>query len=363
MKLNKYLLLLVTTILMLSIAGCAKQEEAAKHDPTKAVKVSIIAETQAPVSLAYIGNIDAKELVKYSFKIAGQVKQIFVAEGDKVKKGQAIAELDTTDLKFQVASAKATMDMAADSIKKAEAALTYNQSLYEKTKALYDSSAIDQDSLEQVQLKRDVSASELAQAKSQYELAKTDYAYKTDLLNNAVLYAEQDGFVASKLFNENERVGAFTPVMVVRSIAQIVNIGIPQQELARIAIGTKAAVKVDNATAQGVVSNIAAIPDESTRTYPAEIAVSGQTFPLGAIARVSIDIGRQTGVWIPMTAVLSDGENYVYTVKDNHASKRMVEVQKVSDDQMLVSGLIQGEKLVVGGMTNLTDGAKVQVEK
>jgi len=362
MKISKYLLL-AATMLVLIIAGCAKEEEAAKHEPIKAVKVSTIVESQAPVSLAYIGNIDAKELVKYSFKMAGQIKQIYVTEGDQVKKGQALAELDTTDLKFQVASAKATIDMAADNIKKAEAALTYNKSLYEKTKALYDSSAVAQDSLEQVQLKRDVAASELAQAQSQYELAKTDYAYKADLLINAVLYAEQEGFVASKLFNANERVGAFMPVLVVRSIDQIVNIGIPQQELASIAIGTKAAVKVDNTTAQGVVTNISAIPDENTRTYPAEIAVSGQTFPLGAIARVSIAIGQQTGVWIPMTAVLSDGENYVYTVKDNHALRRMVEIQKVSDDQVLVSGLNQGEALVVGGMTNLTDSAKVQVEK
>ncbi len=360
---RKYILLLAAAMLVINLSGCAKEEEAAESEPTKAVKVITIAESQEPVALDYIGNIDAKELIKYSFKMAGQIKKIYVTEGDRIKKGQALAELDTTDLNFQVAAAKATMDTAEVNIKKAKASLTYNNSLYEKTNTLYESNAVAKDALEQIQLKKDVAASEYAQAKSQYELAKTDYAYKADLLNNSVLYSEQDGFVASKLFNANERVGAYTPVVVVRSIEQIVNIGVPQQELTRISIGSKATVTVDKEIAQGVVTNIAAIPDESTRTYVAEISVSGQTFSLGSIARVAIAIGQQKGVWIPMTAILSDGENYVYIVKDERVSKRIVEIQKVSNDKVLVTKLKQGELLVVSGMANLADGTKVQVHK
>lgn len=352
----------------LTTAGCSKASTKSEEVQdagvqAKAVKVQKLEESRKAVTLNYIGTVASKELVKYSFKVPGQIGKIHVAKGDPVKRGDRLAELDAKDLQFQVSAAKSTMDIAGLNIKKAEDSLNYVSSLYEKVNNLYVKGSVSKNQYEQVQLQKAVSESEYSQAKSQYDAARTDYDYKSDLLENSVLYAEQDGFVVEKVFNENERVGAYMPVVIVRSGVQVVNVGIPQQELSKVGTGSKAIVDVDGEKAEGTVTNVSEAPDETTRTYTGEISVSGKTFRLGSIAKVSVDAGTQNGIWIPMSSVLSGGENYIYVIKDNRAFKRTVEIQKISGDQLLVTGVMEGELLTVSGMKNLNDGSTVNVEE
>lgn len=358
--------LLIISLLIGSFCfcGCDGREEQNAEGQVKAVKVMKVAAGENPVSLKYVGIVDAKELVKYSFKMNGQIKKIYVAEGDQVKRGDLLAELDTTDLDYQLSIAKSTLDTAKANVSKAKDAADYAESLYKKTESLYQNGVVPEDSWEQVQLKRNSSASDYLQAQSQYSSALTDYNYKSDLVSNSKIIAEQDGYVAQKVFNENERVGAFTPVIVVRSGAQVINIGIPQQELSKISVGSTAKVVVDGDSTQGTVTSISELPDETTRTYKAEITVSDKIFRLGSIANVSVDVGKQTGIWIPLTSIFSDGgENCVYVVKDQRAFKRTIEIQNVSDDQAKVTGLRDGELLVISGMNNLVDGIRVKEQK
>lgn len=112
-----------------------------------------------------------------------------------------------------------------------------------------------------------------------------------------------------------------------------------------------------------MVSNIAEAPDTATRTYTAEITVRNKVFRLGSIAKVSIGLGDQSGVWIPMSIVLSDGENYIFVVKADRAYKRIIEIEKISGDKVMVKGVETGELIVASGMKNLDDGAKVKAEE
>ncbi len=363
---RKNTLLFMLVIMIISTVGCSSTEKKAENnnDQIKAVKAIKVSEEENPISLNYIGTIDSKELIKYSFKVSGQIKTIFVEEGDQVNKGDRLAQLDTTDLEFQLAAAKATMDTAEVNISKARDAADYADSLSERTDNLYKNGAVSKDAFDQVQLKKSTTESEYLQAKSQYAAARTDYNYKSDLLNNSAIYAQQDGYIAQKICNENERVGAYTPVIIVRSGSQIVNIGIPQQELAQIKLGFSAEVIVDEETAQGIITSISELPDTSTHTYKAEISIPDKTFRLGSIAKVSVNIGDQQGIWIPLTAIFSDdGENCVYVVKNQRAFKRTITIQNIHEDQARVSKLKNGEILIISGMNNLDDGTRVKVQK
>lgn len=359
---KKWLFLLAIIVTMSSFTGCSlNQSTTTENEQIKAVSVMEVKENQRAVTLDYIGTIDAEELVKYSFKLPGQINKIYVTKGDYVKSGDKLAELDTTDLAFQVEAAKATMDTAAENIAKAEASLHYINSTYDRMTSLYENGAISQDQFDQAQLKKEVSASEYAQAKAQYHAAKTDYDSKMENLENTTIYAKQDGYMVEKTLNENERVGAYTPVIIIRSEDQIVNVGIPQQELPKIYPGAEATVKVDDKVVPGQVTNIAQIPDETTRTYTAEIMIYDSTLMLGSIAKVSIAAGVQEGIWIPMTSLYSDGDSYVFIINDGRAFRRTVTIQSNSDDQVLVTGLNPDDQLVVSGMDNLDDGVKVKV--
>lgn len=218
---KKYMALLLIVMIVTSLTGCAKEagtaQSPSQSSPVKAVRVQKAEAGKQAIALNYIGTVDSKEIVKYSFKVPGQIGGIYVKKGDRVGKGTKLAELDTQDLEFQADAAKAIMDTAELNIRKAEDALNYANSLYDKVNDLYQKGSVSKNQYEQVQLQKEVSESEYSQAKSQYEAAKTDYEYKAGLLEASVIYAEDSGTVIDNLFNENERVGAYMPVLAVRS--------------------------------------------------------------------------------------------------------------------------------------------------
>lgn len=127
---------LIFTFLMMIFGtlGCDKagKQDAGEEGEIKAVKVMNVAAGENTVSLKYIGTVDAEELVKYSFKTAGQINKIYVSLEDRVTKGDPLAELDTTDLDYQLSIAKATMDTAKVNVGKAKDASDYAESLYKK---------------------------------------------------------------------------------------------------------------------------------------------------------------------------------------------------------------------------------------
>jgi len=347
---KRYLALFVILLMLIAITGCSKEEKAATEGQIRAVTVQEIQTSEKPVQLSYIGTLDAKEIIKYSFKTGGQIGRVFVEKGASVKKGDKLVELDKNDLEFQVSSARTTMESAKES-------MSYIQANFDRMKILYDQGAVSKDQYEQLR-------GQANNARLQYEAAATNYEYQLSLERDATIYAEQDGMVVELMSQENERVNPFTPVISVRSIEEVINVGIPQQDLKNIQLGSLADIDIDGQKAEGIISNIAEAPDPATRTYKAEVTVQGKDFRLGSIAKVAIDIGQEKGIWIPIAAVLSDGgDDYVYIVKESRAFKRTIAMIKQSENEIMVNDIKPGEYVVISGMKNLDDGAMINIVK
>jgi len=345
---KKFGALLLTILMLVVVTGCSK-DKTVTTEQIRAVKVQEIQLSERPVVLNYVGTLDAKEKINYSFKSGGQIGRVFVEKGDRVKAGDKLMELDKHDLAFQVSNAQTSMEAARLNLAKANDSVTYSRSNLDRMNKLYAENALAKDQ------------STLAQAQSQDNAAVTNYEYQLSLEQDATIYAQKDGVVVDLISQENERVSPLVPVISVRSVEEVVNIGVPQQDLNSVQAGSTAKIDIDGQKADGAITNLAEAPDQATRTYNAEVTVQGNDFRIGSIAKVVIDIGKEEGVWIPLTAVLSDaGEDYVYTVKDGNAFKRTVEIQKQSENQIGVKGLNSGELVVISGMKNLGDGARVE---
>lgn len=360
---KRFLLVLLMMTMMCTLVACSRAEEVVVEERAKAIKVMEISESENPVLLSYIGTVDSKDIVKYSFKSAGKLGKVFVDKGDKVKKGDKLARLDMQDLNFQLSASKSTLDTAQLNIKKAGDALAYDKDLLNKMKDLHKEGSISQDKYDQVKLKADISATTYNQAKTQYETAKTDYEFKLSLIDDATIFATQDGNVVETLYKEGELVPKGYPAIVVRSDVQIVNVGIAQKDLKDVEIGTEAIVDIEGERAIGKVTNMAEAPDEATRTYNAEVTVEDKNFRLGSISKVSFKVGVEKGVWIPISTIMANGEDYIYIAKDDRVFRRIVELGKIYEDSVMVKGVSPGELLVVSGMKNLNDGSKINIEK
>lgn len=357
---RKHIAVFIVIALLVFAGGCSSKTN--EGPEIRAVKVMQINSSEKPTNLNYIGTVDSREITKYSFKTPGQIGREYVDKGERVKTGDKLMALDMEDIDFQVSAAQATMEAAQANVKKAAASLDYARDYIDKIVKLYAAGGASQDQKNQVQLQKDMAETTYSQAVSQYNAAQTDYDYKLSMQREGTIYAEHDGVVVELLSRENERVAAYYPVIVVRSAEQVINVGIPQQDINKVKLGSTADINVDGQKAGGIATNIAEAPDQTTRTYNAEITVKEKDFRLGSIANVNINTGQQKGIWIPISAVsASGGEDYIYIVKDKRAFKRTVETLKQSENNIMVKGVKVGEYMVISGMKNLNDGARVNI--
>lgn len=397
---KRYFVMVIAIIMIISAAACTSQEKAVQES-IKPVKTIELKEQENPAILSYSGIVSSSELKKLAFKSGGRVGRIYVEEGQSIRKGDLLAELDSQDLQYVLAAAKGQMDAAQSvyekalngavpeelenaelSVKKAQAAFDYVMNNYKRMEALYKSNAISASELDKIKLEADVKDAELRQAKEllsqvrngarsedrkalygQLEQAKADYEHKMDMVRDAAMKADNDGYVVDIMYKPGEMVSAGYPVLVVRNEGLVVNVGLAEADLGKVALGTAAKVSVGEKTVNGAVTNISQVPDVQTRTYGIEVTLEENSLNIGAVARVELITGNEKGIWIPITAMLSDGMDYVYITKDNTAEKREITIEAIKGNLVKAKGLKPGEQLVVEGMKRLRAGDSISVLK
>lgn len=337
-------------IFALGLTGCT--QETSVPEKGKPVESMTVEAKEVPVKLEYFGITGSQTIKKYSFKVPGKLSKLYIEQGQKVEKGKLLAELDKKDLQFALQAAEYTMN-------KASSAASDAQSFYAKAKILKESGAISQRDL-------DLALLDLEVKEASYNQAKVDYDYKRSMLNDAVLYADMDCFVAQLLNEEGEMVGAGYPVIIVRSDQQVVNVGLTQEDIQKVKKGTKAIIFTengDNKQAGGEVTLLNQLPDQESRTYNVEIILTdvpdNYDFYLGSTCRVQLETGTVRGIRIPLTSIQNDGQDYVYIIKENRALRKNVKIIDTVDTLVRVEGLEEGEELIIAGMKNLTDGCLV----
>ncbi len=334
----------------LFLGACADKlaEEGEKARPVRVMEVK---REKRPVRLPYIGTLTSKEIKKYAFKMPGKVATIRVEKGQRVTKGTLLAELDPTDVGFAVSDAEHTLRKAKEAYEEAE-------SFYQRIRVLHEKGSVTADDHDKAKLNRDV-------READYRRAQVDLEYKKNLSADLKMYSEIDGYVVEILNKPGEIVGAGYPVVVVRNDRQVVQVGVSQKDVKQIKIGTPVILSIDGVEGKGRVSNIAQIPDLQSRTYTAEVTLddrlAASAFYLGSIAKAWFEIGEKEAVWVPVQAIQSDGQEYVYVVEEGHARRRTITLGAIENTVVEAEGLVPGEILVVEGMKDLHQGAAVSI--
>ncbi|WP_459481492.1 efflux RND transporter periplasmic adaptor subunit [Clostridium saccharoperbutylacetonicum] len=386
------------------LSGCSSDDNSAAEIKTYPVKTVEIKDASYPISLEYEGLTGGSEVRKLSFKSSARVSKIYVSKGQHVKKGDKLVDLDKTDLDFATNGSKAQMDAASAqyekavngaqeedinkaqiAVKNAEDNYNYCKDLYNKNLRLYQMHAITKQQLDDIKIKLNGSESEFNAARetlkqlqngtrsedknaalAQLNAAKADYASKVNLVQDASLIADVDGYVVDILGKEGEMQSAGYPVVLIRSENQVVTVGLSDEDVKKIQIGTKTQVKIDNNTTDGEVMNIVQMADSKSGTYSAEIKlinpIDNNKFYIGQSVKVYISEGEKKGLWIPITSILNDGQDYVFVVENGHAVKKNVTLGQTNENLVNVEGLKNGDKLINEGMKNIKAGYQVSAE-
>ena len=325
-------------------AGCGKAPAPVADKPTP-VRIQQASNGPAVPPIDTNGIVVTKHEMRLSFKLGGVVRRIHVQEGDVVKKGQRLAEIELTEVDAQVEQARQMADKSQRDLKRGE--------------NLYADQVI---SLEQLQDLR----TQAAMAGAQYQSAKFNLGY-------SVITAPRDGRVLRKLAEERELVPAGSPVLVIGESDRgyVVRAALADREIVNVKLGDKGEIRMDAFPGQamsGTIVEIASAADERSGMFPIEVHFDAPPPRLvsGLVARLRLAPTTEAPplTYVPMAALVEgDGDRAsVFVVDGGRAQRRDVRVAFITADSIaLESGLAAGEAVVTDGALFLENGEAVEI--
>jgi len=337
-------LLMTTALATAMLAACGKQEAPTAERPTP-VRIQHASNGPAVPPIDTSGIVTTKHELRLSFKMGGVVRRIYVQEGDVVKRGQRLAEIELTEVGAQVEQARQLADKAQRDLKRGE--------------NLYADQVI---SLEQLQDLR----TQAAMAAAQYNSAQFNLGY-------SVITAPRDGKVLRKLAEERELVPAGSPVLVFGESGRgyVVRAALADREIVNVKLGDKGEIRMDAFPGQpmtGTIVEVASAADERTGMFPIEVQFDSPPPRLvsGLVTRLRLAPTTEAPplTYVPMSALVEgDGDRAsVFVVDGNKAERRNVRVAFITADSIaLESGLSSGEAVVTDGALFLENGEAVEI--
>lgn len=327
-----------------SLVGCRSdatlEGAAAAQIP---VLVRPVTRIDRPAHIALSGDVEAWRTANVGFLVPGLVSRVGPQEGDAVKEGDLLAELDSTEYRINLDMASAQRERAEDELSRAQ--MVFDQ--------------------------KGIPANDFNKAQTALKLASAQEALARKKLSDTRIEAPMSGVVARRGIEPGEQAGPGLPVFTVVQVdpAQI-RVGVPETEIGRIAVGQQAVVSVpslDGSTYQGKVRLVGIAADPASRTYTVKIRVPNKDRRLrpGMIAEVQIEKSNMVRTLsVPGEAVVqdADGVNYVfvYFPDEQRVHRKRVEVGTVYGQEVEISdGLTGDEMVVVGGQNRVREGSSV----
>lgn len=265
-----------------------------------------------------------------------------------------VTDKDMEALEAQFVSQQASLEAAKASYRGTEAELKGKRAELQK---LYDQKKSAEDTLANLKVSK---AEDVKSVQAQISSAQISQSVTQKNINDAVIRAENDGYVMELPFKAGEVTSAGYPVIVAKSTSSIVSIGVPDTEYKKISIGQRALI---NGETDGVVSSISQYPDESTRTYTVEIDVDSSKVTMGETVDVKLLTGSKDGCYVPISAVFNlNGVDYVYVVDDNsRVIRKQVILGETDGSNVCVEIDDPNARVVTEGVKGLRENDAVQV--
>ena len=204
--------------------------------------------------------------------------------------------------------------------------------------------------------------------KTQLDVAKTAYE---NLKENTRLVSPINGIVTARNYDSGDMIGG-EPVVTIEQMSPVkLLVNVSESFYTRVRKGMDVNVKVEvygDEIFHGKVSLIYPTVDPQTRTFPVEIKLPNKDLKVrpGMFARVTMNFGTQNHVVAPDLSIIKQagsGDRYIYVYKDGKVSYNKVLLGRRMDDKYeIISGVSDGDQVVVAGQSRLTNGAEVSVE-
>ncbi len=336
---NKTKTFLVAAVAMCLVA-CNENKTERKAEPI-AVETETVKAGSDLQSRTYVGVVEEESATSISFSGSGILTRVYVEEGQAVRAGQLIAEMDKTQAQNMLAAAEAQMRQANDALA--------------RMKQLHDNSSLPE-------IKWVETQSAVEQAQAALDLAKknlTDCSVRTPV----------SGIVGKGVKEVGETVLPALPVASVLNINNVrIVVSVPEKEIAIFTPNTPTAISVEalgGRTYQGGTITKVVEADRTTHTYDIKIHLQNTDHSLlpGMVCQVKVNGKTAAQMSVPITAVQKNakGEHFVWTVKSGKAHRNVVTTGRAYGNRIAIEqGLSEGDAIVTEGYQKLSEGTEVK---
>ena len=300
-----------------------------------------------------------------------EVEKIYVSVGDKVKAGQALAQLDGEASRINYSNAQLAVQNAENSIAVAKQSFENYQTTYNNTLELFELGAVSQSDLDQLKLALDNAETQYNNALLGVTNAKNTLKQAEMALSYVTVTTPVAGTVTTVNADEGGYATASQPMFVVADVDKLeISTGINEQNVKKIVPGQDVLLKVTSVSDQwfnGKIKDVSQVMNPQTKNYPVTITLDNQNEALvpGMYAEIKVVVDRaEDALVIPVQAIVyKEAQPVVYVVQeDNHVKQVPVKLGLNDGDFYVVEdGLNENDVIVVAGNSDLVDGEKVTI--
>jgi len=328
---------------LIFVTSCSSSKND-NREHEKLVKTSVAEELSSIKEKSFPAIIEEAEEVKLAFRVAGPIYKIHVKEGQYVKKGRLIAEMDSRDYVVQKSAAEA-------------------QALQLKSEF---------ERVEELKNRNSVSENDYEKMKAGKEMAEAKYKNTVDQLNDTKLYAPFSGYITEVMFKNGELVNHGTPIVSLVDVSLLkVVIDVPASMYIK-----KNAITNIECTQENIQNetfpltlysnNIKANNNGLYKLYLYHSPRAGSKLAPGMNVSVNISFKAYEApiVSIPVTAIFEkNGNSFVWVVDNNVVKSRQIETNNLIANGHIgiTHGLKSGEQVVTAGLHLLIENETVRV--
>lgn len=315
----------------------AEQPQAAE---VRLPNVAIMAASykDVPQSDVYTANVEAYAKNNIAPQSPSRIQKIYVEVGDFVRAGQIVAKMDEVSLN------QSKLSMANDSLE------------YSRIKKLYEQGGVSKSDFDAMELKYNVT-------RSQYQ----------NLLENTILRSPVSGVITARNYDQGDMYGG-SPIYVVEQITPVkLYVGISEMDYTKVKKNDTVTLTADalpGKTFTGRIARIYPTIDAATHTFTAEVNVANSDRLLrpGMYARVTVNFGSNHSIVVPDDCVVKQqgsGVRSVFVLQADNTVKEIVVTlgRHFGTEYEILSGVAEGDNVVVKGQASLKNGSKVNVQE
>ncbi len=331
---------------LLLVTGCGSKEEPAAPEvsavPQKTIQAVVVEakSTPVPIRVEVTGQVAPIYQATLSSRIQGTIDKLLVREGTKVSKRQLLIQLDSRDLRAELARVNAESENA--------------KAHFDRMSQLYAQDA--------------VSKQEMENATRAYRVAEASRNAVEAQLSYTKVKAPFDGIITEKKVEAGELASPGQPLLKMEDSLQLrLEATVAEGDLRSVSRGDKIPVVIEALGGReliGIVSQILPAGDPHTHTFMVKVDLPRiEGLRTGMFGRFPLQKGVTQTILVPVTALVERGElSSVYVVgSDQVARLRWVKVGRRFDKQVeILSGISESERVLTDGSRGV-DGAAVQV--